>query len=355
MTLPQRSQHLVVSDDLVVEDLLLGTLDLVREGGGWVAPGTRLIAERGHLRINSEATSGPLLRIPVHLWVRVDRVTWGFTDERLEVVDVPDDIGEFELPMLYLQTALHNACGKLDWLSVTHPSLASDVPDPIIVATRALIPSFRAHPPDAVDVLFADRCFRIPAAPGGTPQRMLIPLVDLLNHHTSGAAGSWDGNAFCVEARQPFDSDECALDYGLRRDAMEMAVVYGFIDTSATLAHSAPVVVDMSGGTRLQVMGDARDTDGSLVPINAIANGDVMSVNRLTFSSDDPDSTVHELAAATGWDAPHARVAVAAIARANISLVDALIKACADAPDIRAAAILGEAARVQRSVVEVLA
>jgi hypothetical protein len=145
------------------------------------------------------------------------------------------------------------------------------------------------------------------------------------------------------------------LDYGLRRDAMEMAVVYGFIDTSATIAHSAPVVVDMSGGTRLQVMNDARDTDGSLVPINANANGDVMSVNRLTFDADDPVGTVQDLAAVTGWDVSHARVAVAAIARANISLVDALIKACADAPDIRAAAILGEAARVQRSVVEVFA
>jgi hypothetical protein len=177
------------------------------------------------------------------------------------------------------------------------------------------------------DLVMEDLCLRIPVAPGEPAERILIPIIDLLNHNTRSAKGSWDGDAFSVDVRHPFSTDECGLDYGLARDDLGTAVVYGFIDTSATLAHSAPVVVDMSGGARLQVMGDARDTDGILVSINAIANGDVMSVNRLTFSSDDPDSTVQEVAAATGLDAPHARVA--------------------------AAAILCEAARVQRSVVEV--
>jgi hypothetical protein len=113
--------------------------------------------------------------------------------------------------------------------------------------------------------------------------------------------------------------------------------------------------MDVAGLGRVHVTGDAREGTGLPAPIRVSADSDVTVVNRLTFDADDPDGTVQDLAAVTGWNGSQSRAAVAAIAQANITLVDVLIKACADSPDIRAAAVLGEAARVQRSVVEVFA
>ena len=345
--------HRVMSDDPVVEDLLLGTLDLVREAGGWVASGTRVIAKAGQLSIESDATRGPLMRIPAPLWVRVDRVTWGFDGGRLDVLDVPDDIGEFELPMLYLQTALHNACGKLAWLSATHPSLAGDVPAEVVSATRALIPSFRTHSTDVVDVLFANRCFRIPTTEGAPAERVLIPLIDLLNHHADGSAGTWLGDAFTVDARLPFGTGECALNYGLDRDAIEMAASYGFVDASARTAHSAPVSVRVTGLGVIGVRGDGRAPDGRLLPVASRAEDGVTSLNRVTFSSSDHDGVLRDVRTGTGWDDADARAVLDGVARANADLVDALIRACDAAPQTHSAAVLREAARTQRRHLEV--
>ena len=117
---------MIDADDPLVADLLGGTIELVREAGGFVAPITRLVERGGQLSIESSAAAGePLLRIPREAFVRVDRVEWSQDGDRIVIEQAPDDCGALEWEMLYLQVALHNACGKLAWMQRTHPSLPS--------------------------------------------------------------------------------------------------------------------------------------------------------------------------------------------------------------------------------------
>ena len=228
------SHPLVDAESPLVADLLAGTLEIIREAGGFIAPTTRLIERHGQLSLESTADDGsPLLRIPRECFVRVDRVTWAEQDGRMVIVDVPEEFSDVETEMLYLQVALHNACGKLEWMQRTHPSLDSALPGDLVDAVRALIPSFRNPMMAATDVLWANRCFRIPMVDDAPLERVLIPVVDLINHHTSGAVGDWTGEDFVVGTSKPFGTNECALDYGMNRDALEMAVVYGFADDTA--------------------------------------------------------------------------------------------------------------------------
>lgn len=227
------SHPLVDTDDPFVADLLAGTLELIREAGGFIAPTTRLVARDGQLSLESSADDGaPMLRTPRECFVRVDRVTWAEQDDRMVIVDVPEDFTDIETEMLYLQVSLHNACGKLEWMQRTHPSLDPELPADLVDAVRELIPTFRTPMMATTDVLWANRCFRIPLQPGAQPERVLIPVVDLLNHHSRGAVGDWTGDDFEVATSRPFGTHECALDYGMDRDALEMAVVYGFADHS---------------------------------------------------------------------------------------------------------------------------
>ncbi|MFM8155622.1 MAG: hypothetical protein ACKOAF_06050 [Actinomycetes bacterium] len=227
------SHPLVDADDTLVADLLAGTLEILREAGGFIAPTTRLVERHGQLSIESSADDGsPMLRIPRECFVRVDRVTWAEQEGRMVIVEVPDDFGDLETEMLYLQVALHNACGKLEWMTATHPALDPRLPDDLVEAVQQLIPSFRNPMMAATDVLWANRCFRIPMSEGAAPERVLVPVVDLLNHHSRGAVGDWTGDDFEVATSRPFGTHECALDYGMDRDALEMAVVYGFADHS---------------------------------------------------------------------------------------------------------------------------
>ena len=105
---------MIDADDPLVADLLAGTIELVREAGGFVAPTTRLVERAGQLSIESSAAAGePLLRIPREAFVRVDRVEWSQDGDRIVIEQVPDDCGDLEWEMLYLQVALHNALGAL--------------------------------------------------------------------------------------------------------------------------------------------------------------------------------------------------------------------------------------------------
>jgi hypothetical protein len=238
------SHPLVNGESPLVADLLAGTLEIIREAGGFIAPTTRLTERQGQLSLDSTADDGsPLLRIPRECFVRVDRVTWAEQDGRMVIVDVPEEFSDIETEMLYLQVALHNACGKLEWMQRTHPSLDPSLPDDLVAAVRELVPSFRNPMMAATDVLWANRCFRIPLCDGQVTERVLIPVVDLLNHHSSGALADWTGDDFVITTSKPFDTNECALDYGMNRDALEMAIVYGFSDHSASSLASSKYAV----------------------------------------------------------------------------------------------------------------
>ncbi len=235
------SHPLVDAESPLVADLLAGTLEIIREAGGFIAPTTRLIERSGQLSLGSSADdNSPMLCIPRECFVRVDRVTWAEQESRMVIVEVPEEFSDIETEMLYLQVALHNACGKLEWMQRTHPSLDPHLPDDLVNAVRELIPSFRNPMMAATDVLWANRCFRIPMTEGEAPERVLIPVVDLLNHHRDGAVGDWTGEDFEVGALKPFGTSECALNYGMNRDALEMVVVYGFLDEHI---HQTPPMV----------------------------------------------------------------------------------------------------------------
>lgn len=237
------SHPLVDAEDALIADLLAGTVEVLREAGGFIAPTTRLVERRGQLSLESTGEDGSaLVRIPRECFVRVDRVVWAEQDDRMIIIEIPEDFSDIETEMLYLQVALHNACDKLAWMRCTHPSLDPELSDELIEAVRELIPSFRNPPMAATDVLWANRCFRIALSPDSEPERVLIPLVDMLNHHERGAVADWTGEEFQVVTARPFGTQECALNYGMDRDALELAVVYGFTDSvsSALGTHYDP-------------------------------------------------------------------------------------------------------------------
>ena len=107
---------MIDADDPLVADLLGGTIELVREAGGFVAPITRLVERGGQLSIESSAAAGePLLRIPREAFVRVDRVEWSQDGDRIVIEQVPDDCGlncDSENGLSF------GTCGR-EWLLVT--------------------------------------------------------------------------------------------------------------------------------------------------------------------------------------------------------------------------------------------
>jgi len=334
------------SDDTLVADLLASTLELVAESGGWVAPGTRFISREGQLSVQSDAGSeSPLFHIPQTAFVRVDEVIWGEGDERLEILSVPDYFGDIELEMLYLQVALHNQCGKLPWLAKTHPWLAPEIPADVINAVRQVVPAFRQTPMSARDALWANRCFKISIDSNPDTQRLLIPLVDLLDHHSQGSTGSWTGSAFEVTAVHPFETTECFLNYGMGRDALEMAAVYGFVDLTSTIANSAPIDFVVPEVGLVRVLDNGRDAAGINLPLVVDTSSGLTTLSHWVFLLQNSTDSHQALTGNSGLEPAQAISVIEILREANIGLLQDIMNACARYETSQPLQILWEAAR----------
>ena len=259
------------SDDPVTTDLLGGLLELLADGGGWFHPGARLVARDGQLSVHASAEPGELLvRIPAELLVRVGRVDWSVRDGFLVPAAIGPEIDGLELEALFVLIGLLNQSGKIPQLLDTHPLLADDLPSHVIDAVSALRPSFGSARPDPVSLLWSTRCFRM-SYDGGAAEPVAVPILELLNHHSRGAIAEPANGGFAVPA-QVLHDDECFLDYGRDRDAISLAILYGFADTSARCAHSAPIHIEVPGVGEVVVLARGRDKNGELQPMNVIAD-----------------------------------------------------------------------------------
>jgi hypothetical protein len=335
------------SDDALVADLLASTLELIAEVGGWVAPGTRLISREGQLSVSSQTETGsPLFHIPRESFVRVDEVTWDASHERLEILSAPDHFGDIEMEMLYLQVALHNHTQKLPWLTTSHPWLATGLPQPVINAVRQVLPTFRKTDMSAKDTLWANRCFKISLDSNSPVQRLLIPLVDLLNHHSQGATGSWMGSAFDVPVSKPFGTDECFLNYGMDRDALEMAAVYGFADSSSTIANSAPLTIEVPNIGLLRVLSDGRDSTGMNLRQTIVSTPEQITLSHWTFTQEDSGNAYQLLTENSRLSQSETIDVIDMLRESNMQLLQEIINSCELQEQDESLRILSDAARI---------
>lgn len=259
------------------------------------------------------------MALPTAAFLRLRQLSWASSAGRLQLTGWTEAAGDPEL--LFAQIGLHNACDKIPRIASEHPVLDPELDSLTIDAVRAFRPSFRRTQPDPVSLFWSDRAVRI-AAFEPDPEPLALPLVDLLNHHASGAVGTWTGEAFVIDVARPTSSTECFMNYGLQRDAIGMAVVYGFADMSSPLAHSAPISVD-TDGVPITVLARGRSRDGTLLrPVASKIDG-AWEVSHLSFGASDP---VADLTAATGQSNRWCRRVTTEIARANIAAVDALLE-----------------------------
>ena len=335
------------ADDVVVADLLAALLELVAEAGGWLNPQARLVERGGELSVQCTAPAGePLVMIPREVMVRVGAVDWTVREGTLEIKGLPDDMVGIEREALYVMAGIMNQCGKPTTLASSHPVVAPEMASALVEAVRAFRPSFRRTQPSIESLLWSTRCFR---SPSDAPAALAVPVMDLLNHSCAAPGAQQQGDGLAMTTWR--DGQECFIDYGHRRDAIGMAIAYGFADTSAVVAHSAPLEVEVPWVGRVAVSARGRDSSGALQPVAARVEDDTTVLSRVSFGPGwDPVDNVQQ---ATGWSNRESMLAVEAIAAANLELISALEQAAtAVAPHGSAARrTLAEAASIQARLV----
>lgn len=358
---------LTIASDQEAAAALLGDIAALcaAHGAQW-HPHLRAEVAEGAMRLlASPGTTGPLITMPTHLLVPIAGGRWAVGANTLELLAPPETATPVQRQLLQLHVAMYNATGKLGWWSSQHPAQLVEHCPAVAEALRPLKPHRGNGPqaPTAAERFLATRSFGWKAEPENGPRRqVLLPLIDLLNHHHHGAPFRIEAGAMRVTTAQPESSGECFANYGHRRDGLDLALHYGHADPSTPFAHCAPLQISVEGVGLIQVEHQVgrRPAHPHDPPRVELEEGGVR-LSHLCCHWGHPERarTLLKLALQAGLQRRgHGQVeaqrlaqrGLEALGAANIGLLERLTSA-AEAADHPGGAVLAQAARRQAAII----
>lgn len=242
---------MVDSDNPALGRLLYDLINLVTSNGGHVHPGVRLRARDGQLGIHCGRSmcdaDTSLFRLPRELLVPVDSIQWAARDDQLQAISGTEPLTPLQRDLLALHVDLYNASHKLPWAVGNLPALALRSHTPLLQALQAIRPGFGQETPQAARAFVRTRVFKLEGS------RVLMPLIDFLNHHPKGGRFQLDAASMTMTVAQTGDDDECFAAYGGRRDVLDLALHYGYADKRTPFAFVAPLECAAPGLGRLRI------------------------------------------------------------------------------------------------------
>jgi len=245
----------IASDQHTATELLLEIARLCAGQGAQWHSQLQAEVDQGAMRLLAPpGTTGPLISMPTELLVPIAGAQWADSSDALRLLQPPADATPVQQELLQLQAELYNATGKLSWWRNLHPARLVDTSPEVAAALEPLKPGRRAQVErSASEAFLATRSFGWQANPQQDQrQPVLLPLIDLLNHHHQGAPFQISDGVMQIKARQAAGR-ECFAHYGHRRDVLDLALHYGHCDLSTPFAHSAPLEIDVDGLGRICV------------------------------------------------------------------------------------------------------
>jgi hypothetical protein len=248
-----------VSDNADVRTAVDTLVRLVRAAGGFVHPDAWVSEHDGSISLHAPAgTTGRLLHLPDAVLVPTAGISWGDDGDAPMAIDGTAGLTDLQHQVLDTMCDLYRATHKIGWAPAHLPLVVLDVDDPARAGLAALratdtgpdAASPYAERPSAAEGFIASRVL------GSGDAAVLMPLVELADHHPAGAAFRRDDGVL-FDVAQPTGGTACVARYAAQMDAIATAVHYGFIDASTRVARSAPVTVhlDVPGLRQVHVAG----------------------------------------------------------------------------------------------------
>lgn len=331
--------------------------------GGLIHPKARLSERCGELTVYCDqegvAGDGALFKLPRELLVPINAVEWEERTDVLRPGSGPEPLSEIQKELFDLHVALYNATGKMSWVMTQHPRIGlsrhpsvhqaicrvkrdyeqlSRNPAALFIQTRL----FRARPPSA-------------SADPDSSNTVLMPLLDLLNHHPKGARFRLDDDSLSANIARPAGSAECMVSYGRHKDALDLALHYAYLDENTPLATSAPIEATVAGVGVLRIAGKSMRAVHPLDLPRIEVDADSLTLSHIICDREHPERlrTVLRLAALAvlqrrGRSPPSADQLIAdlaeALCAANLALLAELSQVLAPLlPESPCAALLCEA------------
>ena len=247
----------IISDHLAATSLLQKISSLCAAHGAQWNSGLQVEVDQGRMRVLAPpGSSGRLISIPTALLIPIAGAQWSISSDELKLLQPPRDATTVQHELLQLHVELYNATGKLDWWINKHPARLVEASRKISALLALLKPGFQVKPKlSLAERFFATRYLRWRPNPDQSRcNLMLMPLIELLNHHEQGAPFRIANGAMHIQVKQA-DGCECFARYGIRRDVLDFALHYGHCDLSTPFAHCAPLITAVDGLGYIRIEG----------------------------------------------------------------------------------------------------
>lgn len=245
----------IISDQPTATELLHEIVQIcVGHGAQWHPELQVEVAEGGMRLLAPPGTNGLLISLPTDLLVPIGEAQWSSSPDALELLQPPEESTPVQRELLQIHAELYNATGKLNWWSNQHPGRLAETSSAIAASLDLLKPGHQAQAErSAAEGFLATRSFGWRPNPEQQHRHpVLLPLIDLLNHHHRGAPFRIDDGAMQIKTKQA-GGRECFAHYGHRRDVLDIALHYGHCDLSTPYAHSAPLEIAVEGIGRVRI------------------------------------------------------------------------------------------------------
>lgn len=213
-----------------------------------------MVAEHnGHVTLGSAsgAEGEPFIRLPFDALVPVDGLVWDGAGG-VTVVDGDATLTDAQQSLLDLHVQLWNATGKFDEFQTSHPKAAATRDGALADQIRRLRPTFT--PDDSPSGMVRTRTFGLRADTDGERRSVIMPILELADHHPHGAPYRTGDGVLESSYRFVDDTRVAYVRYGPWRDAMDLACLYGFSTQAPLFFVSAPLTIDLGAGRSLTVV-----------------------------------------------------------------------------------------------------
>lgn len=330
MSAPAPRAYAVDVESAGLADPLLAMMAMVVDGGGFVAPGLRIVERGGAIRIERPLTAAPVQRlvmVPPSLLVPTDRLIWAGDPDRLRLAADPVHLSPERRDMLDLLLAIYDAAGKARWAQ-RHPMAVLRGDAALLALVRRIKPDAAVQTGPLAQMFIGNRQVtkgRLAGALQGVP--LIMPVMDFLNHHADGDIFRFHHGQLAITEYHVGGSEECVSSYGGRRDAIDWAISHGWVDGGTCFVASSPVRLELPGIGRLVIEGLSLATNHEANPPRAQFGAGELRLSHAVFDIRQPAKTLGMLALPVRAWAMRERIDPATIDKALAALPDALLAA----------------------------
>lgn len=260
-----------ICDNTAVESLLRGLADQIVALGGRLSADAEISCEDGNLSIRSCAADGAkdeLIFVPEAALIPASQASLALQGDEIVVRSVDDEMDQNRRSLLQFMVELYNLTGKIRNFRATSPLLCL-ARSPEVLAHLLAGRNLPDKPPQSGAPEYDDQVVKLFIKSrtlgyrfGGAPKTpVLMPLIDSLNHHPTGASfrpvKEEDETGLAVNVARPLDgSTECFARYGLY-DALDTYLNYAYVEPNTPFLRSVPCELEIAGLGRITVRSSA--------------------------------------------------------------------------------------------------